>query len=153
MLAPARFSLTLLLFISPPGGVAAFTPATPLSPRAKWIHEAEKKHERVALLGLPSLAAISAANHGMDPVPWLSHQPVETQIIFFSMAALFETFNLRRFDRGFTLKPGEEPGRLFFKDGPPPAPNLLLAEENAGRVAMVVSFLLILESTLSRSVG
>ena len=104
------------------------------TPQYKWIKEAEKKHGRAALVAAPSLALIAMAT-GDDPVPWLNHQPVDTQLTFYSVIGLLESLNFRRIDKGFTLKEGEKPGRL------PPVtsdnPSLNMVEDLAGRVAML----------------
>lgn len=104
-------------------------PATP------WLREAEKKHERVALLALPSLGVIAAAT-GEDPVPWLSHQPVDTQLVFFSTAALVEAASLRRFEKGFRLKDSVVPGVWGARNATPWMEEL---EDGAGRVAMLAT--------------
>ena len=103
---------------------------------SKWLREAEKKHGRVALLAVPSLATIAMAT-GNDPVPWLNSQPIETQIVFYSTAGLLESFNLRRFDKGFRLKDDEEPGKLLDRIQVSTEVNSL--EDNAGRVAMLIA--------------
>ena len=106
------------------------------SVHTNWLKEAEKKHGRVAILSIPALIAISGSNHGIDPVPWLNSQPVDTQLFFYSTAGVFEAFNLRRFGKGFTLKEGEVPGKLFNVTA---RPNLELVENVVGRAAMVIS--------------
>ena len=104
------------------------------TPQYKWLQEAEKKHGRAALVAAPSLALIAMAT-GDDPVPWLNHQPADTQLTFYSVIGLLESFNLRRIDKGFTLKEGEEPGRLLPVTSD--IPSLNLVEDAAGRVAML----------------
>ena len=101
----------------------------------RWVREAEKKHARVALLAVPALVTIASAT-GQDPVQFLNAQPATTQILFYSAAGLLETLNLRRFDKGFDLKPDEVPGKLL-----PVRSSAVLdgAEDALGRVAMVVA--------------
>ena len=123
--------IALLMWISSCSLLAAPKVDTP---QYKWLQEAEKKHGRVALVAAPSLALI-AMSTGDDPVPWLNHQPVDAQLTFYSVAGLLESFNLRRIDKGFTLKDGEEPGRLLPVKTYLPALNVV--EDVAGRVAMV----------------
>ena len=101
-----------------------------------WFREAERKHGRVAMLAVPSLAAIALAT-GDDPVPWLNTQPVPTQIYFDAAAGLLETANLRRIERGFQLKDGEIPGKLLPVANVPPA--LQSVEDTVGRVAMLLA--------------
>lgn len=120
-----------------------FTP-TPGTSEYAWLREAEKKHSRVALLAVPALATI-AVSTGQDPVPWLNEQPITTQLIFYSAAGLIESINLRRFDKGFTLKQGEIPGRVL--PVTPPAKTLDAFEDASGRVAMLA-----VAATLARSV-
>lgn len=98
-----------------------------------WIKEAEKKHARVALLAAPSLALIALAT-GDDPTGWLNAQPLSTQIPFYGTATMLETLNLRRFDKGFTLKEGEIPGKLLPIDA---SETLEGMEDNLGRLAMI----------------
>lgn len=114
----------------------AFSLAPPKgSPRFRWLQEAEKKHSRVALLAAPSLAAIAMAT-GEDPVPWLNHQPLGEQILFYSSAGILESINLRRLAKGFTLKDEEEPGRVFATNASA-LPNLNFIEDTAGRACML----------------
>lgn len=113
---------------------SAFT--TPTSPwSSTWLREAEKKHARVALLAVPTLVAIGAAT-GDDPVGWLNQQPAATQLLFYATAGVLESYNLRRFDAGFTLKPSEEPGKLLPVSA---SPEWDVAEDVAGRTAMVAA--------------
>ena len=115
--------------------------------RSKWLREAEKKHARIALLALPALSAITMANSGQDPVPWLNAQPAATQLIFYSVGGLFETLNLKRFDKSFTLKAGEQPGKLLPIDAVPPTLDLL--EDGAGRLAMLATFAMLVNSVVT----
>ena len=110
--------------IAPSPGTKEFT----------WLREAEKKHSRVALLAAPTLATIAMVT-GDDPVPWLNSQPLTDQLIFYSVAGCLESFNLMRFDKGFTLKEGEEPGRLLPIRSD--LKTLDAIEDTTGRVAMV----------------
>ena len=119
----------------------------PVSPKKgvvndKWLLEAEKKHGRVAMLALPALAQIAMTTN-TDPVIWLNHQPIASQLIFFSVAGVFEAFNLRRFGKGFTLKEDESPGKLFKGT---PSRRLDFVENNAGRVAMLATFAILTTS-------
>ena len=104
------------------------------TPQYTWLREAEKKHSRAALVAAPSLAIIAIAT-GDDPIPWLNHQPLNTQLSFYSVAGLLESFNLRRIGTGFTLKEGEDPGRLLPITSD--TPRLDSLEDAAGRVAML----------------
>ena len=113
-------------------------PKTPPFSRG-WVKESEKKHGRVALLAVPSLIAISTIT-SENPFWFLNDQPVETQLISYSIAGVLETFNLFRFERGFNLKRGEVPGKLLpfnvsktFEE----------VEDWSGRVAMLSSLLLV----------
>lgn len=115
---------------------AALTAPTPPKPFTRgWVKEAEKKHSRVALLAVPSLMSIAAMT-GEDPVSLLNSQPASTQLVFYATAGLFETLNLRRFDKGFTLKQGEEPGKLLPLEA---SSELDAAEDWAGRLAMLAA--------------
>lgn len=104
------------------------------TPQFTWLQEAEKKHGRAALVAAPSLAILAMAT-GDDPVPWLNHQPVETQLAFYSVMGLLESFNLRRIDKGFTLKEGEVPGRLLPITSDITTLNVI--EDVAGRACML----------------
>lgn len=104
------------------------------TPEFKWLREAEKKHARVALVAAPSLALLAMAT-GDDPVPWLNHQPISTQLAFYSAAGVLESLNLRRLDKGFKLKEGEEPGRLLPIRSE--LASLNLVEDVAGRACML----------------
>ena len=108
-----------------------------------WLKEAEKKHGRVAMLSLPTLTAISLANQGIDPVPWLNHQPASMQLGFYSVAGILESFNLRRLDKGFTLKHDEIPGKLLNFTASPRFEQL---EDVAGRAAMLGATGMLLDS-------
>ena len=124
-------TLSLFLFF---GTCTAFTP-TPQPFSKGWVKEAEKKHSRVALLAVPSLMTIAAMT-GEDPVPFLNHQPVTTQLLFYTTAGILESFNLKRFDKGFRLKDGEEPGKLLPLKASEELQNI---EDWAGRLAMLVA--------------
>ena len=128
--------IAFLMFAS---SVAAFSfPSVPKvdTPQYKWLQEAEKKHGRAALVAAPSLAIIAMAT-GEDPVPWLNHQPAATQLTFYSVVGILESFNLRRIDQGFTLKSDEKPGRLLPIRSD--LPGLNKTEDYAGRVAMLIA--------------
>ena len=127
--------------------LSLFVGALTLNLSPKWIMEAEKKHGRIAMLALPTLGAISMANHGVDPVPWLNHQPPVTQISFYSGAGVLESLNLRRFDKGFVLKKGQTPGNLLNMSY---SPGLDVIEDISGRAAMIGATALLLESLLSK---
>ncbi len=111
--------------------------------RYKWFEEAEKKHGRVALLAVPTLYAIQSATGG-DPIPWLNAQPYAVQTLFYTVAACAETLNLKRLDKGFTLKDDEIPGKLIASVQPSPVLNTI--ENGAGRVAMLVATMMLLAS-------
>lgn len=108
---------------------------TPPPPPSSWTKEAEKKHARVAMLAFPTLAVLSSVT-GSDPVVWLNHQPVETQIMAYSLAGTLESVNLSRLGKGFSLKDGEAPGKLVPWDV---NPDLDTAEDIVGRVAMLAT--------------
>lgn len=111
--------------------------------RLDWLREAEKKHGRVALVALPVLASI-ASSTGEDPVPWLNSQPAATQLVFYSSAGLLETLNLKRFDKGFTLKAGEVPGKVIpFLNA---SERIHAIEDLSGRAAMLVATSMLLSS-------
>ena len=112
---------------------SAFSIPTTTSP---WVREAEKKHGRVAMLAVPSLALLAMLNDGADPVPWLNAQPESTQLVFYASAAALESLNLRRFEDLFALKPGEEPGKLLPVEASETWHN---AEDYVGRVSMLVA--------------
>lgn len=118
---------TASAFKSPNMGVAVST---------KWVREAEKKHARVALLAVPSLVALGAMT-GEDPVGWLNQQPAAAQLTFYASAGVLESYNLRRFDKGFTLKESIVAGKLL--PGKEPSPTLDAAEDWAGRAAMLIA--------------
>jgi hypothetical protein len=103
-----------------------------LSP--KYLREVEKKHGRVALLALPTLAALSATGH-VPATSWLASQPTDLQAIFFSSAAVVEAgATLPRFKERLELRDSVEPGRFF--DLGPGSPELNKLEDAGGRVAM-----------------
>lgn len=126
-------SLFLCVLVS---SCSAFTPAGLRKPFSdSWIKEAEKKHSRVALLAVPSLVSIAAVT-GDDPIQFLNNQPVTSQLVFYSVAGVLETLNLRRIDEGFKLKDGEEPGKLLPFEA---SSKLNSAEDWSGRVAMLIA--------------
>ena len=101
-----------------------------------WVREAEKKHSRVAILAVPTLAGIYAATGGSDPIQWLNHQDAAAQISFYSVAGVLESVNLRRLGPGFRLRKGEEPGKVL----PVKASVTWHALEDAtGRIAMLTA--------------
>jgi len=83
-------------------------------------------------------------------VQWLNTQPASTQLTFYSAAAVLESFNLRRFDRGFTLRDGEEPGQLL-SVGSANITTLDAFEDVAGRTAMLVSAWMLATSAIGTS--
>lgn len=150
MLVPAVSILAALFSWIPSAQAAAFLapppPKLPL-PSAEFVREAEKKHERVALLALPSLWAISALTGDPDPASYLQRQPGATQLYFFSLSALVEgVFTLPRIGENFSLKEGITPGQLF--GAKPPEANLDALEDVLGRSAMVVVFFILLSSAM-----
>jgi hypothetical protein len=112
-----------------------------------WVREAEKKHGRAAMLALPTLVALSAADPSADPVKWLNSQPVDFQLEAYSLAAVLESFNLRRLGKGFSLKEGVEPGRVW-DSGKTIPPLLSLSEDIVGRFAMLACFLFLFRSAV-----
>ena len=117
-----------------------------LSPaRLGWMREAEKKHGRVALLALPSLAAVSALADA-EPVSWLNAQPAAVQLSFYSTAAALESLNLRRLGRGFVLRDDAKPGKVLPVGDVDP--NLDAIEDVAGRAAMLLAASTLVESLL-----
>jgi len=80
---------------------------------SRFVKESEFKHARVALLAVPTLGFMSTVGDIDEPVLWLSSQPVETQVSFFSLAGLLETTSLSRLDKGFSLKSSLVPGNYF----------------------------------------
>lgn len=139
-----RAIIATLIFMTIDG--LRFPPVTPKKSIVdyKWLLEAEKKHGRVAMIAVPALARIAMIT-GMEPVTWLNHQPVESQLIFYSVSGILETFNLRRFGKGFTLKEDEAPGKLF-KGAATPSPGLEFMENNAGRIAMLAAFAILVKT-------
>lgn len=98
-----------------------------------FVREAELKHARVALLTVPTLGIMSTMGIE-EPVKWLSTQPLDTQLGFFSTAALVESASLARLGPNFSLKDGLVPGN-FFNDK-----NVTVdLELMAGRVAMLAA--------------
>lgn len=133
------------VFVASTASALQLTPPSAGSKEFQWLREAEKKHARVALLAAPSLAAISAATGGADPVPWLNAQPASTQLIFYASAAFVETVNLRRLEGLFSLKDDEEPGKLLPVEASEPWHT---AEDGAGRVAMLLTAFALATSAL-----
>ena len=123
---------SLCLLLLPAVATAAFVDASTLT----WMREAEKKHARAAMVALPSLMLIASAT-GEDPVPWLNAQPAATQLGFYAAVGMLEALNLRRLDRGFALKPGEVPGRVF--PWVEADATLHTIEDEVGRVAMLAT--------------
>ena len=126
-------------FMTPPRGPSVtkkFNNKANSIPSVGFVREAEKKHGRVALLAFPTLATIYALT-GENPVPYLSNQPVSTQVEFFTGAALLESLSLARLGPNFSLKDELVPGNF-----PPlslpnkPADDF---EDAAGRVAMLAT--------------
>lgn len=77
-----------------------------------FVRESELKHARVALVAVPTLGIMSTM--GIDePVTWLSTQPLDTQLAFFSTAALIESTSISRLGPNFSLKDGVVPGNYF----------------------------------------
>lgn len=98
-----------------------------------FVREAELKHARVALLAVPTLGIMSSMGIE-EPVKWLSTQPLDTQLGFFSTAALVESASLARLGPNFSLKDGLVPGN-FFNDK-----NVTVdLELMSGRVAMLAA--------------
>lgn len=139
-----RAIIATLMFVTIHG--LKMSPTTPKKSIVdyKWLLEAEKKHGRVAMIAVPTLARI-AMTTGTDPVTWLNHQPIESQLIFYSVSGILETFNLRRFGKGFTLKEDETPGKLF-KGATTPSLGLEFVENNAGRIAMLAAFAILVKT-------
>ncbi len=98
-----------------------------------FVREAELKHARVALLAVPTLGIMSSMGIE-EPVKWLSTQPLDTQLGFFSTSALVESASLARLGPKFSLKDGLVPGN-FFNDK-----NVTVdLELMSGRVAMLAA--------------
>lgn len=70
-----------------------------------------------------------------EPVKWLSTQPLDTQLGFFSTAAVIESASLARLGPNFSLKDGLVPGN-FFNDDDEVTVDLELM---SGRVAMLAA--------------
>ena len=99
-----------------------------------FVREAELKHARVALLAVPTLGIMSSMGIE-EPVKWLSTQPLDTQLGFFSTAAVVESASLARLGPNFSLKDGLVPGN-FFNDDDEVTVDLELM---SGRVAMLAA--------------
>ena len=123
---------TASAFAPAPRGPRVRTPPTPA-----YVRDAERKHGRVALLALPTLLALSTVDP--DPASYLARQPVDTQLLFFSVAGILEAASLPRLGPRYALRvsPGNYPPLK-------PMPALDAAEDAAGRAAMlgVTAFLL-----------
>lgn len=147
----ARRLLVPLALLAPSVAMTAFAPAPrgPTAPRPPtrpprhrgpmqdFVREAEKKHGRVALLALPTLAALPLLTGDPEPASYLLRQPAEVQLTFFSAGGLLESCALARLGPGFSLKPGVVPGVV-----PPlraPTPALDAAEDALGRGAMLAT--------------
>lgn len=102
-----------------------------------YVRECEKKHERVAILALISLASLSNAGVS-EPVAWLSQQPLDTQIGFFSVSGVLESASLPRLEGFAVLRDGVEPGR--FHPFPPGSKVANDIEDTVGRTSMLVVF-------------
>ena len=110
---------------------------TPLRvPSADFVRDAEKKHGRVAMLAIASLAALSTVD--ADPVSWLSRQPVDAQLAFFSLSGVAEAAStFPRLGPRYSLREGVHPGNFApFPLGPPGVDAL---EDAVGRAAMLVA--------------
>ena len=115
-------------------------------PSAGFVRDAEKKHARVALLALPTLATIYMLT-GENPVPYLSNQPSSTQVEFFAGTALLESLSLSRIGPNFSLRNGVVPGNfppLSLPNGPVDD-----FEDVTGRVAMLATFSILLYGVLN----
>ena len=112
--------------------------ASSLSITTKTLKEYELKHARVAMLALPTLEALSSAGVS-EPVKWLSSQPLETQLITFSVGGMLEAgATLPRFTGLLDLKDDVEPGRFE-----PLGPSTHKADQTElwiGRTAMLSTF-------------
>tara|TARA_E500000178_G_C16626419_1_gene575659 strand:- start:61 stop:483 length:423 start_codon:yes stop_codon:yes gene_type:complete len=112
-------------------------------PSEKFIRDSEKKHGRIALLALPTLSTIASVT-GENSVTWLSNQPMETQLIFFSVVGALETVYLTRFKDKFDLKDEVIPGN--FPPLPVPKSNVDFIEDTLGRLAMLSVFIYMVEN-------
>jgi hypothetical protein len=101
---------------------------------SRFVREAEFKHARAALLAVPTLGIMSTMGVE-EPVKWLSSQPVDTQLVFFSTAAVLESASLVRLGPNFSLKNGLVPGDFFNGDDKVSTDLELMS----GRVAMLVA--------------
>ena len=113
-------------------------------PSDAFVREAEVKHGRVAMLALPTLAAIAAAT-GDDPVRFLSQQPPDVQAAVFASAGTLEGLTFARLGPRFSLRDGVTPGKLWEAPHPPAAAR---AEDLAGRAAMIAA-----AATIAGSLG
>lgn len=112
-------------------------------PSERFVKDAEKKHGRVALLALPTLSTIASVT-GENAVTWLSNQPMDTQLIFFSVVGALETVYLNRFQGTFDLKDEVIPGN--FSPLPVPESNVDFIEDTFGRLAMLSVFIYMAEN-------
>ena len=141
----ACFALTLLQ-------VDAFAPTpkptlTSSVPSKEFLRESEVKHGRVAMLALPTLAAISLFDS--DPVTFLSRQSVSDQLTFFSTYGVLESaLTLPRLGNKFSLKEGLVPGKIIPFKKYVPGKNLQQFEDLSGRAAMVVAFAILAQRVL-----
>lgn len=123
-------SLLLLCLLALCRTGVAFAPPTPRVPTPAYVRDAERKHGRVALLAIPTLVAIST----VDPAPasYLARQPVDTQVLFFSLVGILEAASLSRLGPKYSLRvpPGTYPPLK-------PRPSLDAIEDGAGRAAML----------------
>lgn len=108
-----------------------------------YLRETEKKHARVAMLAVPALLVLGA--QGVDaPVSWLSHQPLDAQLEFFSAAGVLEAWaTLPRYQARLRLKDTVEPGNFLPAAWRVPEP-LDRAEDMVGRAAMLCASTLML---------
>lgn len=110
-------------------------------PSKDFVRDAEIKHGRVALLALPTLAALSLVDP--DPVTLLSRQDAGTQLTFFATSGLVEALSLSRLGSNFTLRDGVTPGNF------PPlraSPAFQDAEDVAGKAAMLATTVWLISS-------
>lgn len=114
-------------------------PCAALTVSMASLRESELKHGRVAMIALPTLATLSAV--GVEhPVSWLSEQPADVQLMFFSVAGMLEAgATLPRFERMLDLKDSVEPGR-FPPLGPSPSKEIAMVELAFARSAMLLTF-------------
>lgn len=132
--------LLLLLASDSVQGFAALPP--PKVPSQGFVADAELKHARVALLALPTITALTAVDS--DPITFLSRQPTEAQLLFFSVAAMIEAgCTLPRLGPNFSLAKDVIPGN-FFGLSPPTDSWITATELGLGRCAMLATATLLL---------